>query len=363
MSVPLASASGSPASPVGLAALVLHAEPEVARLGGEGEDRVSVPADLRHGAGDELVGRLPRLVADAQAAVDGEDDELLARRPQQVQPRQGEDQQDDDRRAAAQRERSAASAEVDEAAVEVVGQHGQREQAEEPPGAGQLQGAVSPSPSVDPPPLIEEPLPAGQHPRGGDQVVPDRPAAEPGRRARPSSTGRPPAGRRSLSRRLARLQASSASGGDSPFRPCHASRLGRALQWRTTLQTPQRSSGPTATFADARRQGALAAVGRARDRVALGSVSAGRTRARSRRRRRAPRAARPCPPANQPRSVGHQDRERGPERQVALVEVHRQHEDLPLGPLERPRTAGRRVADSASTCAARLAGSACGPRA
>ena len=91
------------------------------------------------GLGEIVLGRLPRVVADAQAPVDREDDELVAGRPQQRQAGQGQDQQDHDQGPAGQ-DKTFCQGEVDQAPDEVVDEDGQDRQAEEPGGAGQLEG-------------------------------------------------------------------------------------------------------------------------------------------------------------------------------------------------------------------------------
>ena len=139
-------------------------------------------------------------------------------------------------------------------------------------------------------------------------------------------SGSPSAGRRSLSRRSARLHASSArTSGGQGLRPRPVG------DRRTTLQIPQRSSGPIGDLRDSvgHDQGCSRPSGARRARTTAGSLSTGKTDLGDRpgRHRLAQLALAAAEPAQE---VGHHDRERGLERQVALVEIDRQHDDLPL---------------------------------
>ncbi len=135
----------------------------------------------------------------------------------------------------------------------------------------------------------------------------------------------PSGGRRSLS--------ACSSGSPRTPRPARRRRSG------TTAHTPHLSNGPTVDLRRRRRAASSSSrrATAARTRPAAGQRDLGR-RARS----RATRAARPDA-GEEAERVHRQDRERGPERQVALVEVHGQHDDLPLGPVDRRAKSGSPV--------------------
>ena len=190
-------------------------------------------------------------------------------------------------------------------------------------------------------------------------------SAGPARPARPLArlvgrSGSPSAGRRSLSRRSARLQASSVttSLGSVVFvRPSFFP--GSRTDRRTTLQTPVWSSGPTVTLVapSGTSEKLLASVRAAQhsldDRRILGrQLDLGDG---TRRKRLAQLALGAPEPVEQ---VGHHDRKRRLQRQVALVQIDREHDDFPVAWLP-PAGRARRTADlpaalSARTCAGPL---------
>ena len=129
--VPLSSAIGVEACPLGL---------DRAGLGGEVEEGHAVRPGLGQGLGQVILGGLARVVADAQAPVDREDDELIRVVRSKVKPARASTEQDDHQRPAGQRQDLLPAGEVDEAPDEIVDDDGHDRQAEEPGGAGQLEG-------------------------------------------------------------------------------------------------------------------------------------------------------------------------------------------------------------------------------
>ena len=91
------------------------------------------------GLDQEIVNGLVPLVTDTLAAVDGEHDEQVARRPDEAQAGHRQDQEHDDDRPEHEREGPLPSDEIHQRPVEVVHQDRQHGQARQPPGAGQLE--------------------------------------------------------------------------------------------------------------------------------------------------------------------------------------------------------------------------------
>ena len=147
----------------------LGAVADAPRLAGERQHGEPVRARVRGRPGQEGVDGLRPLLADALAPVHREDDEQLARRPDEAQAPEGQDQQHHQRTAEQQREHPLPSGEIHQAAVEVVNQARHDGQAQQPPGArsARVGPGTARTALIDPPSLIEEPLPAGQNPGGG----------------------------------------------------------------------------------------------------------------------------------------------------------------------------------------------------
>ena len=308
--------------------------------------RFGRPADAA--SGNERVGRLACIVADALAPVDGEDDELFPRGAKQVTPPAPE--QEGPRSTTARPARPAAASGRSQPGCDRSNRArpGKTQRAKSHHGRLELERGSAARSSVDPPSLIEKPFPGCQAPGRDHKVEPDRPRPA----IRPA--GRRPAGNRHLGGPNVRLAAVAQVAGDLQQRffmpacrrlpPNPPSPMFRHWRWcaRSTddFPDPRAIERAQADLRQAAGQGFFHSQGDRRMRTARASVSGASVTSVSEPVASDSRSS-PLVPASQLSEIGHHDRKRGLKRQVALVEIDREHGDRSFAVAGKPRRAGR----------------------